>query len=142
MTNLGTEGQILFDANKKSKLVAYLLWFFLGVFAAHRFYLRQYRSAAMQLSLWIAALVLYFMALKPLFELAAANPEAATGDPETLAQNPAVQAAAEQVFTSPMFYGCVAVGAVATIWWIVDAFLIPGLVRRHNDELARGLAGR
>ena len=28
-----------YDANKKSAVVAYLLWFFLGGFGAHRFYL-------------------------------------------------------------------------------------------------------
>jgi TM2 domain-containing membrane protein YozV len=29
----------------KSKFVAYLLWFLLGVFSAHRFYLKKYDSA-------------------------------------------------------------------------------------------------
>jgi len=29
----------------KSKVIAYLLWFFLGVFSAHRFYLKQYGTA-------------------------------------------------------------------------------------------------
>ena len=28
-----------YDANKKSVLIAYLFWFFLGVLGAHRFYL-------------------------------------------------------------------------------------------------------
>lgn len=28
-----------FEADRKSQLVAYLLWFFLGFFGAHRFYL-------------------------------------------------------------------------------------------------------
>ena len=29
----------------KSKVVAYILWFFLGVFSAHRFYLKKYGTA-------------------------------------------------------------------------------------------------
>jgi len=29
----------------KSKIVAYLLWFFFGIFSAHRFYLKKYRTA-------------------------------------------------------------------------------------------------
>jgi TM2 domain-containing membrane protein YozV len=33
----------------KSKVVAYLLWFFLGVFSAHRFYLKKYKSAILYL---------------------------------------------------------------------------------------------
>jgi TM2 domain-containing membrane protein YozV len=37
---LSTAGQMmLYDANKKSAMVAYVLWFFLGIFGAHRFYL-------------------------------------------------------------------------------------------------------
>jgi len=33
----------------KSKVVAYLLWFFLGIFSAHRFYLKKYRTAILYL---------------------------------------------------------------------------------------------
>lgn len=29
----------------KSKSIAYLLWFFLGIFSAHRFYLKKYGTA-------------------------------------------------------------------------------------------------
>jgi TM2 domain-containing membrane protein YozV len=29
----------------KSKVIAYILWFFLGVFSAHRFYLKKYGTA-------------------------------------------------------------------------------------------------
>jgi TM2 domain-containing membrane protein YozV len=29
----------------RSKVVAYLLWFFLGIFSAHRFYLKKYGTA-------------------------------------------------------------------------------------------------
>ena len=35
-----------YDANKKSPVVAYLLWFFLGTFGAHRFYLSLYGTGA------------------------------------------------------------------------------------------------
>lgn len=31
----------------KSKFIAYLLWFFLGIFSAHRFYLKKYNSAVL-----------------------------------------------------------------------------------------------
>ena len=33
----------------KSKGIAYLLWFFLGVFSAHRLYLKKYRTAILYL---------------------------------------------------------------------------------------------
>ena len=35
----GTELMMRYDANKKSVLLAYLIWFFLGLFGVHRFYL-------------------------------------------------------------------------------------------------------
>lgn len=36
---------MLYDAQKKSVIVAYLFWFFLGGIGAHRFYLKRTRSA-------------------------------------------------------------------------------------------------
>ena len=33
----------------KSKVIAYLLWLFLGIVSAHRFYLKKYRSAILYL---------------------------------------------------------------------------------------------
>jgi len=43
--------QMMYDANRKSVGAAYLLWFFLGGFAAHRFYLGQTGTAVAQLLL-------------------------------------------------------------------------------------------
>jgi TM2 domain-containing membrane protein YozV len=78
---------MLFEANKKTALVAYILWFFLGLFGAHNFYLGRIGVAVAQL---ILSLIL--------------------------------------------------VGLVITfVWVIVDAFLIPGWVRRQNNLLAAQL---
>lgn len=33
----------------KSKVIAYLLWFFLGIFSAHKFYLKNYGTAVFYL---------------------------------------------------------------------------------------------
>jgi TM2 domain-containing membrane protein YozV len=78
---------MLFEANKKTALVAYILWFFLGLFGAHNFYLGRTGVAVAQL---ILSLIL--------------------------------------------------VGLVITfVWVIVDAFLIPGWVRRQNNLLAEQL---
>lgn len=38
-TQLDTERMMRFEANRKSALLAYVLWFFLGFFGVHRFYL-------------------------------------------------------------------------------------------------------
>jgi len=48
-----TRALMLFDANKKTALVAYLLWFFLGIFGGHNFYLKRTGVAVAQLILSI-----------------------------------------------------------------------------------------
>ena len=50
---------MLYEANKKTALVAYILWFFLGLFGAHNFYLGRTGVAVAQLilSLIIVGLV-------------------------------------------------------------------------------------
>lgn len=47
-----------FEANKKSTVVAYLLWFFLGWLGAHRFYLGYVTSGLILLALWLVGTVL------------------------------------------------------------------------------------
>jgi TM2 domain-containing membrane protein YozV len=79
---------MLYDANRKSALVAYLLWFFLGLLGAHNFYLRRNGTAITQLILTIT----------------------------------------------------VVGSALTLIWILIDAFLIPGRVRRLNNELANELS--
>ena len=78
---------LLYEANKKTALVAYLLWFFLGLFGGHNFYLGRTGVAVTQLILSL-----------------------------------------------------IFVGLIITIFWVlVDAFLIPGWVRRQNNLLATQL---
>lgn len=43
--------QMMYDANRKSTGVAYLLWLFLGSFGAHRFYLGATATGGIQLML-------------------------------------------------------------------------------------------
>jgi TM2 domain-containing membrane protein YozV len=42
---------MLFEANKKTAIVAYLLWFFVGLFGGHNFYLKRTGVAVTQLIL-------------------------------------------------------------------------------------------
>jgi TM2 domain-containing membrane protein YozV len=42
---------LFFEANKKTCLVAYLLWFFVGLFGGHNFYLKRTGVAVTQLIL-------------------------------------------------------------------------------------------
>ena len=75
---------MMFELNKKEACVAYALWFFLGYFGAHNFYLRHTGIAIAQLLLTLSI-----------------------------------------------------VGLLINFFWhLVDAFLIPGRVRRENTRLA------
>lgn len=95
---LSTDAQALinYDANKKSKFVAYLLWFFLGGFGVHRFYLRRPMSGLAMFALYVCGGLAFL-----------ANADV----------------------------GTLLVGGVG-IWLIVDAFLIPGIVRQFNTQIA------
>ena len=87
-----------YDAAKKSALIAYVLWFFLGGLGVHRFYLGRIGSgiamAVISVLSWIT------------------------------------------VYIGIGFIGLVVIG----IWWLLDAFLIPGITTRANQELATRLA--
>jgi TM2 domain-containing membrane protein YozV len=91
--------QMVYDANRKSVGAAYLLWFFLGGFGAHRFYLGHIVSGAIQLVLFVLGWMTVWIVI-----------------------------------------GAVPLTVVG-IWWLVDAFLIPGMARGHNLELAGALTG-
>lgn len=80
---------MMYDANKKSQGVAYLLCIFFGGLGAHRFYLGRTGTGAAQLVLWLLGWITLFVAWIPL-----------------------------------------------GIWVIVDLFLIPGIARQKNMELA------
>jgi TM2 domain-containing membrane protein YozV len=51
-----TRALMLFEANKKTALVAYLLWFFVGLFGGHNFYLKRTGVAVTQLILSITVI--------------------------------------------------------------------------------------
>jgi len=50
-----------FEAARKSVLVAYLLWFFLGFFGLHRIYLGYVPSGLLMLALWGIGTALCFI---------------------------------------------------------------------------------
>jgi TM2 domain-containing membrane protein YozV len=58
--------QMMYDANKKSQGVAYLLCIFLGGFGAHRFYLGSTGPAVIQLTLWLLGWITFFVPWIPL----------------------------------------------------------------------------
>ena len=83
-----------YDANKKSAGIAYILWCFMGLFGAHRFYLGEKGTGAGMLIITLASLVLMFV-----------------------------------------FIGFFTI-FITIIWAFVDLFLIPGMTRKYNNDLA------
>ena len=57
------QAMMRYDANKKSVMVAYVLWFFFGWLGAHRFYLRRIASAVVMLVLCIVSVPLTIVAI-------------------------------------------------------------------------------
>ncbi len=88
---------IRYDANKKSVLIAYLLWWFLGGVGGHRFYLGRTKSAITMLVITLVSIPLMFVIIG--------------------------------LFT--IF--------ISIIWALIDAFLIPGMCREHNNRLVDAL---
>ncbi len=82
-----------FEANKKSILAAYLIWFFLGAFGIHRMYLGR----------WISGILLLLLTL--------------------------VGGALSWILIGYLPL------AVAGLWWLLDAILIPGMVNASNNDL-------
>jgi TM2 domain-containing membrane protein YozV len=89
---------MMYDAQKKSVGVAYLLWFFLGTLGGHRFYVGRTGTAVAQLLLTIAGACTMFLGV-----------------------------------------GFFIVGCVG-LWVLIDAFLLPGIIRASNITLASRLA--
>lgn len=50
------EKELVFESQRKSKGIAYLLWLFLGAFGAHRFYAGEVKSGAIQLVLTLTGI--------------------------------------------------------------------------------------
>jgi len=81
---IDARAMMMFEVNKKDICAAYALWFFLGYFGAHNFYLGRTGVAVVQLILTLSI-----------------------------------------------------IGLVINFFWhFIDAFLIPGWVRRENSQLA------
>lgn len=73
--------------------MTYLLWFFLGWFGIHRFYVGKWISGFILLALTLIAGATYWI-----------------------------------------FIGMVLM-AIPGLWWLIDALLIPGMVREYNNDL-------
>ncbi len=99
--------EITTHPSPKSLGVTYLLWFFLGGFGAHRFYLGSIAIGIAQATLLVVGVV----------------PVIVFGD-----------ALYDKTLPTIFVLLGVAVLTCLAVWWIVDGFLIPGLVRARGGK--------
>ncbi|OYD06934.1 TM2 domain-containing protein [Paludifilum halophilum] len=90
------------ENQKKSVVLAYVLWFFLGAFGAHRYYAGKIASGLIFLGMTIVCWILATIVTIITFGLLG------------------------WIFLLPI-----------TIWWIVDAFLLHGLIHQANVKKER-----
>lgn len=83
------------ENQKKSIPIAYVLWFFLGIFGAHRLYAGKIGSGIGMFILWAFGTVTLIIYIGALFIFA------------------------------------------YSVWWIIDAFLLHGIINNVNQEKER-----
>ncbi len=108
---------------EKSLTLAYLM-LLAGHLGVHRFYLKRPLSGAIQLALFVLALISYFV-----FAFMSAFESVAYSDP----------------YSAPLGFSIVflvltlLMGLALTIWVIVDACILPGMVKSWNAVLEQSL---
>ncbi len=117
-----TDRFMLYDARKKETFVAYLIWFVLGAFGIHRFYLGRSASGLVMLILTVLGGPILVAGLIALFD---AGPSGRQGE--------SLSGLVLVVLGTGML-------VVICLWWIIDAFLTVGMVERYNSNLARTLS--
>ena len=145
--------------SEKSTLIAYLLWFFSFTLLLHRIYLRRYVGV---LIMWGFLVILAFIGTRIMQagvdlgtqiiespeapapdrhmarELVSIVEDARSTDQETKdALGALIEIAERNGIGVPEFQTSTRVvpflAGTCLLWWLIDAFLIPGMVRRCNE---------
>lgn len=133
-----------------SKLIAYLLWFFVGVFGGHRYYTGRIKSGiAMTLlyivgfgTIWLSMATTIFSAMETDSRLSQTdncvqasryNREEACTQYREQARNSTRQHPISFPKGKIIFGVCIL--AMMWLWWLIDAFFLAGIVNRKNEAL-------
>lgn len=120
---LTVEQQMLIETRigneKKSTLVAYLLWFFLGSLAAHCFYLGKWKTGLLRLILGVIGILGFTI-----------------GGVGLMASTTEDVAAGATAISG--FFGLILL--VLGFWLIIDLFTIPKSIRQHQEALRQKLS--
>lgn len=126
---------------KKTVNTAYI-WLlvgpFLGVAGAHRFYLHRFGSAGtLSLAFFTGLVIVIGVTLLPYFlhaeEITLAMENSLAPDP-----SPEIEALAQEFENWPETRALLRTGHISfvlgSLWWVLDWFLLPGMVRKFNAE--------
>jgi TM2 domain-containing membrane protein YozV len=109
------------EGKSRSMIAAYVLWFFLGRFGVHRFYLGLKRSALVMLVLSVAGTLAVMVAAWGTAQVSGAE------------FGTAVKAVMLAPNTILGWIGDLLLGGM-TLWWLFDAVYTYVLVRRRNNQ--------
>lgn len=124
----------------KSKAISYLLWFFFGIFGVHRFYNGLIKSGIAMILLYVIGIALTLISLFSMMNISdmkrysdcvQANPHRAE---RVCARYLEDNTSIEKISVIPAITGGLFIFFVG-LWWLIDAFLIPGIVNRQNEVL-------
>ena len=120
MTKTVSESSILmqFEARKKSATPGYVLWFFLGLMGAHRFYAGKWKTALLQM-------------------LGGASWLSGAG---TFAFTAVSSGTLDERNLSGEGYLLLCFALFCTIWTLLDIFFINRWIRKYNLKLADSLS--
>lgn len=133
MQTVGNQPSIdVYEAGRKSMGVAYLLWFFLGTFGVHRFYLRRRTSAWVQFGIHVGGWLLLALALWH-----AGQGSVVHVDEPGLYQMTTSWSAVVGGGVLAWLGGVLL--AIVWPWWVIDALLIPGMTNDFNRRLQNAI---
>jgi TM2 domain-containing membrane protein YozV len=122
----------VYESGRKSMAVAYVLWLFLGWFGAHRFYARAGRTGWWMLGLQVAGWTLGLFGWQSV--------EPVDTNVFTIGYQTAQDFQVVGSFDNgPLGLIGSILRRIGWVWWLVDVFLVPGMVRRWNMRLASAL---
>lgn len=121
-----------YESGRKSVGIAYLLWFFLGLLGVHRFYTHAGRTGWVMLTLHLGGWLLAGIGFWGFAMAESYRYEDAFGVFNATSYNLSTTGGVIVAIGKAM-------RGIAWIWWLIDIFLIPGLVRRFNSALAARL---
>ena len=125
-----------YEDARKSTGDAYLLWFFLGLFGAHRFYARAGKTGWYMMALHVGG----WLILAGAFAFGAHSTTETYETALGVSSFTNIESTARGGIVATLGW---AMRATAWLWWLIDIFLVPGMVRRWNSAQAirLGLGG-